>query len=289
MKKNKNIRGLIIFLVLLGLFIVLSILFFNYSEQPTSQNNLNSISTPGVESSARETVQQPIASSDPKFDEISQIDQARMKEIVTGVMQNTILVTPDLKNELRGIFTKYNMTDKEISDFATYGPALAVVYQAYFFLDALKAVSSGSPIKSDARLSFEQESISRGLMTSERIKANDEEMNLIANHQPIVGPTGTKVIFTTDSINSTLSNIGLVADRLSELFTSNTALDSGNKQPVSENIDANGGCDDLHGPSVYKTVPQSAGGGAYCDCKPGYTAKLTTTADGTPSSWCTKE
>ncbi len=63
----------------------------------------------------------------------------------------------------------------------------------------------------------------------------------------------------------------------------NNTLSKSNINNLSEE-DKN--CEKLHGPSVYKTNPQSLGGGAYCDCKPGYTLKLTKLSDGTPSSWC---
>ena len=177
-------------------FIVGFVIFLN--------SKSNNIEFTEVGTTIPESTQQPVAPSNPNFSEISQVDQSWMREIITGVIQNTTKVTPMLKNELRGIFKKYNMTDVEIDNFASYGPALAVVYQAYFFLDALQAVSSGNPVKSDARLNFEKEALSRGQMTSERIKMNDEEMKLIASHQPVIGLDGKKYIFTEENINSTL-------------------------------------------------------------------------------------
>lgn len=154
------------------------------------------------------------------FDEISQVDQARMNEILTGVMQDTIPVTSDVKNELRGIFAKYRATDAEVNDFATYGPALMVNYQKLFFADALQAVTSGVPVKGSERLDLEKEAISRGLLTNERVVATDKEMNLIASHQPVVGSDGRQIIFTVDSINSTLSNIDSIAARIKLLLDS---------------------------------------------------------------------
>ncbi|MDP3697139.1 MAG: hypothetical protein Q8R55_03855 [Candidatus Taylorbacteria bacterium] len=150
--------------------------------------------------------------------EISKTDQARMREIFTGVMQNTIPVTPDIKNELRNIFTKYNTTDAEINDFATYGPAFVTNYQKLFFTDALRAVTSGVPVKSQERLSLEKEALSRGLMTHERIATNDKTMNLIANNQPVIGSDGKQASFTVYSIYNTLNNISSITVRLKSLL-----------------------------------------------------------------------
>lgn len=156
--------------------------------------------------------------NNPTFSEISQTDQARLREIFTGVMQNTIPVTPDLKNEVKTIFKKYNATDAEQTDFIFYGPYFVANYQGLFYTDALRAVSSGVPVKSDDRLNLEKEALSRGLITAERIKLNDEEMNLIANHQAVVGSDGKQIVFTADIIKSTMKNIGLVTDRIISLL-----------------------------------------------------------------------
>jgi len=152
------------------------------------------------------------------FDQISQVDQSRMKDIIMGVIQNTISVTPELKKELRDIFKKYNMTDTEIDNFATYGPAFAGIWNQHFFLDAFEAVSSGTPVKSDERANLEKEALSRGLMTTERIKLNDEKMILIASHQPVAGLDGKEIILTVDNIKSNIDNLSLIVDRLVLLF-----------------------------------------------------------------------
>lgn len=152
------------------------------------------------------------------FKEITQIDQTRMKNIFMGVMQNTISVTPNLKSELRNIFTKYNTTDEEINDFATYGPTFLANYQRLFFTDALQAISSEVPVKSYERLNLEKEAISRGLMTFERAEANDSEMKLIASHQPVIGSDGRQIIFTAAIISSTLNNINSITARLKSLL-----------------------------------------------------------------------
>ncbi len=153
-----------------------------------------------------------------RFAQMSQIDQTRISEIITGVIQDTTPITPDLKFELRSILKKYNVTDEEIYDFIYYGPALSAFYQGYFFADALQSISSGSPVKSNDRLNFEKEALSRGLMTSERIKLNDREMDLIARRQPVTKFDGSQVIFTENNIRSSVQNISLVIDRLISLF-----------------------------------------------------------------------
>jgi len=184
----------------------------------SNQSNLNTVPTPIIGNNIPEGTHQTTTLNTSSFSEISQADQTRTKEIITGVMQNTISVTPDIKNELRSIFTKYNATSAEINDFATYGPALVANYQKLFFTDALQAVTSGTPVKSDERLNFETKALSLGVITTDRIKTNDEEMQLIATHQPIKGSDGKQVIFTADNINSTLNNIDSVTARLKSLF-----------------------------------------------------------------------
>lgn len=221
------------------------------------------------------------------FSEISQADQTRIREIFTGVLQNTISVTPSLKNEFKSIFEKYNATDAEITDFATYGPAFAVNYQKMFFIDASQAVSSGTPVKSYERLNLEKEAVSRGLMTTERVTANNEEMKLIASHQLVTGSDGRQIIFTKEIIQSSLNGINAKLGMLSQLLSTSAQLKADDGLPVSKNAALDKGCEDIHGPSIYKLMPGSEGG-AYCDCKPGYILKPIKTADGVLSSWCTK-
>ena len=161
---------------------------------------------------------EPTPVTESSFSQISQADQTRMREIIAGVIQNTIQVTPAIKSELLSIFAKYNTTDAEVRAFATYGPALSVNYQRLFYTDALQAVSTGYPVKSSERLTFEKEVLSRGLMTSERITANDKTMSKIASHQPIVGSDGQQGIFTTDIINDVLNNLDSAGARLNSLL-----------------------------------------------------------------------
>jgi len=159
------------------------------------------------------------------FNQISISDQTRMKEIIIGVMDGAIEVTPAIKTELRNIFKKYNTTDEEINNFSNYGPAFATRYQKLFFTDALASVLSGNPTKSPERLDFETKALSQGLMTLERFKTSDEQMKLISNHQSVVGSNGSEVVFTVDTINSSLKNIDIIMDRLQLLF-----------EPTSQNV-----------------------------------------------------
>jgi cytoskeletal protein RodZ len=209
-----SIQAIIIFWIVVIILIIILINIF--SGQSSNENPTQAIPVSQVSTNLPSNPQPSVITS--TFNKISQADQDRMKEIILGVMQNTIPVTPDLKNELKNIFAKYNATDAEINDFATYGPAIAVIYQKLFFTDALQSVSSGIPVKSSERLNFETEALSRGLMTSERIQSTDEEMKLIANHQPITGLDGKEVILTADAIKSTLNNIDSTASRLQSLL-----------------------------------------------------------------------
>jgi len=152
------------------------------------------------------------------FSKITQDDQNKLKEIFVGVIQNTTPVTQGLKDEVKNIFKKYNATQTDIENFSNYGPAFTAIYQGHFYFDALQAVSSGVPVKSEVRSTMETEALSKGLITPERIKLNDATMLSIANHQPVTGPNGSQIIFTSDNINSTITNIGAMADRLQSLM-----------------------------------------------------------------------
>jgi len=152
------------------------------------------------------------------FNEISLSDQTRLREIMNSVMQNTIPITPDIKNEFRGILTKYNTTDADISDFSTYGPAFMAYYQKLFWIDAFQAISVGNSVKSNERLDIEKNLLSRGLVTLDRIQSNDKEMMQIASHLPFTGPDGKQIIVTTDMINNTLQSLDLAIARLKSLF-----------------------------------------------------------------------
>jgi hypothetical protein len=196
--------------------IVIVILICIFDSQSSNENSTPAIPVSPVSTNLPVNPQPAVITS--TFNEMSQADQDRIKEIILGVMQNTIPVTPDLKNEFRNIFAKYNTTDAEINDFATYGPAIAVNYQKLFFTDALRAVSSKIPVKSSERLNFENNALSIGLMTPERIQSTDEEMKLIANHQPIIGLDGKEVLLTADAIKITLNNIDSIASRLQSLL-----------------------------------------------------------------------
>lgn len=130
-------------------------------------------------------------------------------------MQNTIAVTPEIKQEFLSIFKKYNATDQEIEDFGVYGPAIAVYYQKLFFTDALQAIQRGIPVKSQERIDFETESLKRRLLTEERIQQNWTELYAIAHHQPI---DSSGRILTINDIKQVLNNIDVVGARLSALF-----------------------------------------------------------------------
>ena len=205
MKKFENI--------ILGLILGVIVISGGYYLFSSGKQNFNSTSTPTPAPAST-----PVLSNISSFGQISQADKTRMSEIIIGVMQNTTSVTQEIKNELKGIFKKYNTTDEEIDNFSVYGPAFALIYQQYFFIDALQAVSNGVPVKSDERLNTVKEALSKGLMTIERVKLNDDEMRLIANHQPVISSDGRQVIFTAETIQTTINNLGLVVDRLVLLF-----------------------------------------------------------------------
>lgn len=202
-------------IVVVGGFIVMAAYSPPQDQSPPSEQESGTAQQPPVPT--RTTTQMPVPGS--SFSQISQADQIRMREIMTGVIQNTIQVTPAIKSELSSILAKYNATEAEMREFATYGPSLSVNYQRLFYTDALQAVSTGYPIKSSERLILEKEALSRGLMTSERFAANDKMMIQIANGQPITGSDGQQGIFTTEIINGVLNNLDSAGARLNSLLS----------------------------------------------------------------------
>jgi len=209
-------NGWVIFIIILIGISMLSML--NNSNPPDKTIVNKAPSTPPIQSMIE---RQPVPSqkiSESTFSKISLVDQTRMKEIMTGVMQNTIIITPEIKTEFKNILKKYNATDVEINDFVEYGPYFMVDYQTLFYSDALQSVLTGTPYKSSDRLNFEKEALSRGLMTSERVKANDQTMVSIASRQPITKPDGSQVYFTEDNIRSTLKDMLNIMERMLSLY-----------------------------------------------------------------------
>lgn len=204
----------IVWIAAIGVFII----FFSmgiFGSGSSSNNNLKpnstSINTLGA-------TQPLVSSSNSTFNQISQVDKTRMTEIITGVIQNTTPITPEIKKEIKDIFKKYNTTDTEIKDFSIYGPVFMANYQKLFYTDALQAVSTGISVKSNERLNLEKEALSRGIMTAERIKTNNETMGMIASNQSIINSSGQGVLFTTDNIKSTLNDIDSMTERFKSLF-----------------------------------------------------------------------
>ncbi|OGI65167.1 hypothetical protein A3A95_04090 [Candidatus Nomurabacteria bacterium RIFCSPLOWO2_01_FULL_39_18] len=164
---------------------------------------------------SEENITSPPIAVNSNFSEISQADQEKIREIMLGVMQDTIQVTPAVKQEFISIFKKYNATNEEIEDFGMYGPALAVNYQKMFFTDALQSVQSSSSVKSQERADYEVELLQKGLITQERIDQNDAEMYKIANHQ--LSSNGQVLVI--EDIKQTLNGIDIVGGRIKSLFS----------------------------------------------------------------------
>lgn len=203
-KENGDVRTILFVLGGLVLFVLIGLVLKNYSQKEDIYSNIPPYSQANNTSTTN--------------GEISVTDQKRINDILTGVMQDELSVTNELKTEIKGIFKKYGTTEEELRDFIFYGAPFAAYYQTLFFNDALKSLSLGYAIKSTERLEVEQKGLSKGLMTSERIKINDEEMGLIAKRLPVTRSNGQSVVFTEELIKSTLQNINSVTDRLSELL-----------------------------------------------------------------------
>jgi cyclophilin family peptidyl-prolyl cis-trans isomerase/phage shock protein PspC (stress-responsive transcriptional regulator) len=222
--------------------------------------------------------------------QFSATEESRMKEIILSVMQgNADMLTPVIYDEFWSIMNRHGKLCEEDIVLTKDSFAAATVCMKLFYLDALQSLNAGRAYKSDQRLDCENRTILALLPADKaaaRIKANDELMLKIANKQPVETATGN-VVFTKEMIESTLADMNAKLERFDKLFTQN-APPIGYEQFASENSALDEQCEKDHGPSVYKSLPDSAGGGAYCDCKPGYTLKPMMLDNGTPSSWCVK-
>ncbi len=124
-----------------------------------------------------------------RFVYMFQVDQDRIKEIVTGVAEDTTPATKEMKQELKTIFAKYNMTDEEIGYFKTFGSGFIWPnYDTLFFIDALESFKSGVPVKSEARRNLEELGLTFKTMTTDMIKNSDQEIEKIAKKEPALSP-----------------------------------------------------------------------------------------------------
>lgn len=219
-------------------------------------------------------------------------EEARLKEIMVSVMQGDInMPTPLIYEEFWSIMDKYGRLCEEDITLTKDSIAATSECNKLFYQDALISLRTGKSYKSAQRLNCENKTILALLPTDKanaKIKANEDLMLRITNGQPIATATGS-IVFTKETIQSTLNDISTKLEGLNRLFSKSVPSKSNSKQLDSEKAVLDKGCEDIHGPSVYVSIPKSDGGGAYCDCKPGYILKPMKTAEGVLSSWCVKK
>lgn len=210
----------------------------------------------------------------------SDIENSRMKEIMVSVMQGDInMPTIAIYNEFWSTMFSHGRLCQEDLTLTRDGLALASECNKLFYQDALISLHTKEAYKSSERLNCEDKT---------RVKANAELMLSIATGQPIRTANGS-VVFTEEVIQTSLNDINKKLEGLDRLFSSIAPPEPVSKQPVlGSSTPEDKSCEATHGPSVYVLNPASTGGGAWCDCKPGYESKLISTADG-PSSWCFKK
>ena len=150
------------------------------------------------------------------FIDMIQPDKDRIIEIVAGVADDTATVTEEIKQELRALFTKYNMTDDEIKLFKLAGSGFIwISYDPLFFTDALESFKQGVPVKSVARAYLEEKGLIFETITADMVEMNDQEIEKIAKKAPALNPP---TILTESDIRGLLNYSITRILRLDALF-----------------------------------------------------------------------
>lgn len=212
--------------------------------------------------------------------QFSTTEESRLKEIMISVMQgNADMPTLAIYNEFWSIMFSHGRLCQEDLALTRDTFALGVECSKLFYQDALVSLRRNTVYRSPEGLACEDKT---------RMVTNEKLMARIVNGVSVETASGN-VIFTEGTIQSTIKDIGIKLDGLDRLFSSSAPLVRSN-QSISASASPtleDKSCEDTHGPSVYILNPASSGGGAWCDCKPGYVSKLIRTANGM-SSWCFK-
>ena len=148
---------------------------------------------------------------------MTQPDKDRIIKIVKGVSEDTTPATDGIRQELKELFAKYNMTDEEIGQFKLVGPGFIVPnYDTLFFLDALESLKEGIPVKSEARTYLEEFALTFKSMTPDTIKTYNQEIEKISKKEPALNPPQ---ILTENDINGLLNYSQTILKRVDTLFS----------------------------------------------------------------------
>ena len=147
---------------------------------------------------------------------MAKLDKDRVIEIVNNVVEDITPATKELKQELKALFAKYNMTEEEIEFFRIAGPGFAwQTYDTFFFMDALESVKTGIPVKSEARADLEEFVLTFNSMTPDMIKMQNQEIEKIAKKKPSLNSSN---ILTENDIKGLLNYSKIRLARLDALF-----------------------------------------------------------------------
>lgn len=185
-----------------------------------AQNRIADVSPSGGNTTGNNDVPQPTTAISDDVPTLSPVDQAHTKAIIVSVMQDPTQPTLATRQEFWQLIDPSGQTlsNDQINRLADAFAGLAE-YQRYFWQDASVSLSTGQPYKSQDRQNYEYQLLQIGVMTAERQASNDVLMAHIAAQEPVGGATGTNVVFTQQIIESTLSGINAMLQRITLLFT----------------------------------------------------------------------
>jgi hypothetical protein len=149
---------------------------------------------------------------------LSAQDTNRLKQIVTGVVQNPSYLTPAVHGEFWRILAKAGATPAQVKAVRESMTGLRTVYYPLFWQDALMSLRSRQPHKSAQRQQYENRLLAQRLITKDMVRANDSLITNIASGKPIV-VQGKSISLSEPAIQTSLRNFQETARRVDRLFT----------------------------------------------------------------------
>lgn len=202
----------------LAIFMGIGITLFQSdgSSSPTPQPTyVASAIEPSPQPSPAQSAVGPVSNP---LDKLSSTDKIRIREIGLQTMQDSTMPTPQVYQEFWSLWGKMDLDQSsyEAVRLATVG--ISADYQKLFWEDAMTAYKTGRPFKSNEREQLELKLVNLAVLTTFRVKANEDLIESIAVRQSIDTPNGP-MLFTEVEITSTLANIENAMKRLDRLFT----------------------------------------------------------------------
>ncbi|MFA5794008.1 MAG: tetratricopeptide repeat protein [Candidatus Brocadiia bacterium] len=162
-----------------------------------------------------------------KGGELSMEDRDAFKTIMLSVLQNENGLTQKIHKDFWSIMDKNMAKNGELSKDQMKFMRESVVglvstYQKYFWEDALQSLKNSSPYKSKDRGNYEDYLLKNKLANAERIKRNNDLMQLIVDRVPVsFSPTEQKIVVTEEMAKTLLNNLDGSTRRLDNLFNRN--------------------------------------------------------------------